>query len=441
MWKGLVLIVTFVQLALFGPLAAQAQQSLQVDKETVTDAYVYLLGRALVDRQEVTDIAEDGVDYNVIKYNPVGAADFVNPNLDVAYLEAWIAVDDETAVLLEVPAVKGRYYTVQICDEWGNVVTNINERNFALKPAGTFAFVTPDSVAQLPAEATPIALPSRKAKMLARVELQTDVEGAVALQRQFKMSTLGTPEISKPTGLPAFDNQSLVGVEIFGYAEKLLSSALDTIPVAPQMQSKVREVARAVKDQAQRDVLDALIRDEVVPRFLKFAVTQAGEYRNNWLATLVGGIYGDDYWTRTAANLVGIWANSTHEVIYFIATRDGDGNLLNGATNYVIEFDANTRPDAVVNSYWSVILVDIPDYRVVPNEIGRYNFNSYSPLEAGQDGGLTLYIAAKESTSFPASNWLPSPDGKPFSLTFRTYVPKELVKQGGWFPPSIRKLQ
>ena len=441
MWKGLVLIVTFVQLALFGPLAAQAQQSLQVDKETVTDAYVYLLGRALVDRQEVTDIAEDGVDYNVIKYNPVGAADFVNPNLDVAYLEAWIAVDDETAVLLEVPAVKGRYYTVQICDEWGNVVTNINERNFALKPAGTFAFVTPDSVAQLPAEATPIALPSRKAKMLARVELQTDVEGAVALQRQFKMSTLGTPEISKPTGLPAFDNQSLVGVEIFGYAEKLLSSALDTIPVAPQMQSKVREVARAAKDQAQRDVLDALIRDEVVPRFLKFAVTQAGEYRNNWLATLVGGIYGDDYWTRTAANLVGIWANSTHEVIYFIATRDGDGNLLNGATNYVIEFDANTRPDAVVNSYWSVILVDIPDYRVVPNEIGRYNFNSYSPLAAGQDGGLTLYIAAKESTSFPASNWLPSPDGKPFSLTFRTYVPKELVKQGGWFPPSIRKLQ
>ena len=109
MWKGLVLIVTFVQLALFGPLAAQAQQSLQVDKETVTDAYVYLLGRALVDRQEVTDIAEDGVDYNVIKYNPVGAADFVNPNLDVAYLEAWIAVDDETAVLLEVPAVEGRY--------------------------------------------------------------------------------------------------------------------------------------------------------------------------------------------------------------------------------------------------------------------------------------------------------------------------------------------
>ena len=83
------------------------------DEQTIRDAYVYLLGRALVIRQEQTDMQEEGVDYNVIKYNPVGSADFVNPNLDVAYLEAWIAVDDQTPVMLEVPEVKGRYYTAQ----------------------------------------------------------------------------------------------------------------------------------------------------------------------------------------------------------------------------------------------------------------------------------------------------------------------------------------
>lgn len=44
---------------------------------------MYLLGRALVIRQESTDMQEEGVDYNVIKYNPFGSADFVNPNLDV----------------------------------------------------------------------------------------------------------------------------------------------------------------------------------------------------------------------------------------------------------------------------------------------------------------------------------------------------------------------
>lgn len=99
------------------------------DEQTIRDAYVYLLGRALVIRQEQTDMQEEGVDCNVIKYNPAGSADFVNPNLDVAYLEAWIAVDDQTPVMQEVPEVKGRYYTAQILDEWGEVITNTNGRN------------------------------------------------------------------------------------------------------------------------------------------------------------------------------------------------------------------------------------------------------------------------------------------------------------------------
>jgi len=39
------------------------------------------------------DVKAEGAAYNTIKDNPLGSADFVNPNLDVAYLEAWIAVD------------------------------------------------------------------------------------------------------------------------------------------------------------------------------------------------------------------------------------------------------------------------------------------------------------------------------------------------------------
>ena len=430
-------LLTLVTIVSISPALSQPVESL--DEETVADAYVYLLGRALVDRQEKTDIAEDGVDYNTIKYNPVGRADFVNPNLDVAYLEAWIAVDDESAVLLSVPRIEGRYYTVQICDEWGNVVTNINERNYPQNPFGTFAFVTPYSSADLPAGVVPVVLPSRKAKMLARVELQTDVEGAVALQRQFTMTTLGKPDIASPTDLPVFDNRSLAGVEIFDRADALLSGALDTIPAAPEVQAKVRAVARVAADPAQRDALRATLREKIVPRFLQFAVTEAGSYQNNWLGTLVGGVYGDDYWTRTAANLVGIWANSTHEVIYFIATSDGEGKPLDGSGTYVIEFDKGNSPSAVVDGYWSVILVDLPDYRVVPNDLNRFNFNSYSPLKRSEDGGISIVVAPTQSGAFPASNWLPSADGKPFSLTFRTYVPKEVVKKGGWFPPRIRR--
>jgi hypothetical protein len=110
-----------------------------INEQIVKDAYIYMLGRALVVSQEHIDLKEPGIGYNVIKYNPLGSPNFVNPNFDVVYIEAWIAVDEKMPVVLEIPPIKGRYYTAQICDEWGEVITNINERNFPLNPYGKFA--------------------------------------------------------------------------------------------------------------------------------------------------------------------------------------------------------------------------------------------------------------------------------------------------------------
>ena len=424
-------------LAITGVSSAQAN----LDKQTVTDAYVYLLGRAIVIRQEQTDLKEPGITYNVIKYNPAGSADFVNPNLDVAYLEAWIAVDDKTPMLLEVPEVKGRYYTAQILDEWGEVITNINERNYPSHPFGKFVLVAPGSKAKVPADAVRIELHSRKAKLLGRVELKTDPTGAMALQNQFKLTPLGKPVIRPAAPMASFGNKELIGVEMFDNVEAVLASALDISPIAEQMQAKVRDVARQAMDPKQRPILDQLIKEEVVPQFLKYSVTKSGVFKNNWLATLGTGNYAADYWKRSSANLVGLWANSNDEVIYFVGTRDADGQPLNGANDYVLEFSAANRPDAVVNAYWSVILLDVPDYRVVKNPLNRFNFNSDSGLKSEADGSLKILFASKPNATVPESNWLPAPEGKGFSLTLRIYVPKDLVKRGEWFPPALKRVK
>lgn len=166
-------------------LTSQALADLSFSDKDIYDAYVYQLGRDLVIRQEITDIAEEGVDYNMIKYNPLGSADFVNPNLDVAYMEAWIAVDDTSATVIDIPKIEGRYYTAQFIDEWGEVIVNINERNFPHKAFGKFALVSPNSTVKLPSDVTAIVMHSKKAKMLARVELQTDWHEAERLQKMF----------------------------------------------------------------------------------------------------------------------------------------------------------------------------------------------------------------------------------------------------------------
>jgi hypothetical protein len=190
-----------------------------------------------------------------------------------------------------------------------------------------------------------------------------------------------------------------------------------------------------------RKALDELLRKEVIPEFLRYAVTKSGAYKNSWLGTLGTGNYGADYWKRTSANVVGIWANSNDEVIYFVATVDADGQPLNGANDYLLEFPEAGRPDAVVNAYWSLILVDVPDYRVVPNRLNRFNLNNYSGLKSGADGSLRILISKAPGATTPESNWLPAPDGKGFSLTFRCYVPKDPVKRGEWFPPAIKRVK
>ena len=121
-----------------------------VSESEIIDSYVYLLGRAFVVRQEQIDSKEPGFEYNKFKYNEAGKADFANPNLDVAYSEAWYAVDENSAVIIEIPKIENRYYTVQLMDGWGEVLYNLNEREFPDHPYGKFALCLENTKAKIP---------------------------------------------------------------------------------------------------------------------------------------------------------------------------------------------------------------------------------------------------------------------------------------------------
>jgi hypothetical protein len=298
--------------------------------------------------------------------------------------------------------------------------------------------VAPGSTAKIPAGAGRIELHSNKAKMLARVELKGDPYSAVKLQRQFKARSLGEPAIKQPPAVPMFDNNQLIGVDVFDDVDAKLSSALDVSPIAAEMQQKVRAVAAYIQTNHEgRAAVDRQLREKVIPEFKEYAFTKSAPYRNHWVGGAQTGNYGRDYRLRTVVNYAGIWANDTDEVIYFVATRDANEKLLNGSNSYVIHFPSDKLPNSVVNSYWSVILVGVPDYRVVPNPLNRFTLNSYSSLKAETDGSLKISIGPKPVAGVDESNWLPAPDGKTFSLTFRTYVPKDLVKRGEWAPPAV----
>lgn len=424
-------------LVLTMPALAQAPKP---DERTVTDAYLYLLDRALVIRQEHLDRNGEGFAYNTIKYNPLASADFTNPNFDVAYFEAWFAVDDNSAAVLEIPEIKGRYYTVQILDEWGEVIANINDRTFPSKPFGKYAIVKPGSKAVIPEGMGRIELHSSKAKMLGRIELKGDPDGAVKLQREFKITTIGEPNIPPPPAMPLFSQSDLIGAEIFDNLDERLASALDVSPPAAEMQQQVRAVAAyAASSKEARAEVDGILR-KFIPKYREEVLVTTVPYVNHWACAASAGNYGWEYRHRTGAAYTGIWTNNPREVVYFGAVNDAQDKPLEGSNNYVIHFPADGLPETVVDAYWSVILVDFPGYRVVPNPLKRYNFNNHSPLAKEPDGSLKIAIGPKPVPGIAETNWLPSPEGKRFSLTFRTYVPKEGPRTCTWTPPAVEQV-
>ena len=437
--SSVILILSIISITSYGNDNKKEVNGI-IDNEII-DSYVYLLGRALAVRQEQMDFDDPALEYNTIKYNETGKADFVNPNLDVAYMEAWIAIDENSAVILEIPEIKDRYYTAQLMDGWGEVITNIHQRNYPEHSFGRFAIHLKNTTAEIPDDAFRIEVENKKIKMLARVELQDSLEEAVELQKQFKLYTIGTPKIDPVVDFPMFTNKELPLSELFAYTQQFLETPDTKMNESDSLKQIAEKVSAYITSSDSNAVaVDSVIENKAIPEFINYAVTKAGVFKNGWLAPLEAGNYNGNYWTRTSANFVGIWANTAEEVIYYMAGQDADEKPLEGGESYMLRFEKQNLPNENVNGFWSVILVDFPTYRVVDNELNRYSFNNYSDLSYEEDGSLILYVAPAYKEKWPKSNWLPAPKQGGFNLTLRMYVPKDNVLKGEWFPSSLEKI-
>ena len=415
------------------------QPTATIADQDVSDAYIYLLSRLLVLRQQQLDFQE-GFAWNAIVHRKPGEVDWPNPNLDVAYSEGWVAVDDNSCVIVSVPKITGRYYTVQFLNGWGETVANINERVFPQHPDGAFAICLAGSQVQVPAGAQRIDVPVKYMRVLSRVELGANWDDAVALQRQIAFRAIGEPALPAIPKTPIFDIEQLIGVEAFEAAELALDSEADINPGMERLQATTRAIARAVKDPAMRARVDDVIRTKTFPAFKKaMPILGDGTTRNGWVLASTMGAYGSNWLLRTLVNDGGIWANTMEEVIYYKGFVDPAGNRLSGDRAYTMHFPKDQLPAQFATYFWSVIAVDSAHRRVLPNPRKRYLLNKETNPQYGPDGSLTLYFADAKPDDAPDGNWLPTPKGIGYSLTFRFYRPKGAVADRTYFPPPLEQ--
>jgi hypothetical protein len=410
---------------------AHTQPARLADRDIV-EAYEYMLGRLLVLRQENLDFKE-GFKWNEIIHRAPGAVDWANPNLDVVYSEAWIALDEKSCTLIEVPEIKGRYYTVQTLNGWGETTANVNERNFPKHPFGKFAFCLKGASAVLPKGTLRVTLPSRKSRMLMRIELGANPAEAIALQKKTTMKATGKPVIEEPAVKPDFNNDNLPGVETFDKAENVLASEADINPGMIDVREKVSAIAKAAADRTQRARIDEVIRKQAIPAF-RGEILKMGKAENGWMHPRAIGNYRTDYLMRTIANYTGIWANNSKEVVYFA------GQGLDGSQTFTQTFPKDALPRSKTRYFWSAIVVDSVNYKVIANPHDRYLLNKQSPLKFSDDGSLTLAFGPKQPDGIPDSNWLPTPEGRKYTITFRFYGPTKDVADGKYFPPPLVRI-
>ena len=418
--------------------AAQSPAAGPSDQE-ISDAYIYLLSRLLVARQQQADLAE-GFKWNGIVHRKPGEVVWPNPNLDVAYSEAWVAIDEKSCLQVTVPKIKGRYYTVHFLNGWGETVANINERIHPQHPHGEFWVCLKDVAVKLPGGSQRVDVPVKHMRVLARVELGADWNQAVALQKQFRIRATGKPALPQVPKTLMFDPEQLPGVEAFESAELALDSEADINPGMDRLQAVTRTIASAVKNPAERQRIDQVIRSKAFADFHKALPNVGhGTRKDGWVLPSTSGVYGDDWLVRTLVNYGGIWANTPQEVIYYKGFIDAAGAPLNGDHVYQLHFTKQQLPAQFATHFWSVIAVDAVHKRVLPNALKRYLLNNQSRLVYSADGSLTLYFADSKPAGAPDGNWLPTPRGQDYNLTFRFYRPAGAVEERNYFPPPLAK--
>ena len=187
-----------------------------------------------------------------------------------------------------------------------------------------------DSSPPIPPGALRVNLPSRKSRVLARVELGSDPREATRLQHMFTLRSAGTPHISAPVPLATFTNEALPKAEA-SIARRGPGSEADINPGMAPLQAKVRAVEALVKSGPDdRARVDGVIQSQALPH-LQQSLARLGAVRNGWarptpwslrrrLAVADHDQPDRDMGERHA------------EVVYFKTNADGGGAKLDGGT-------------------------------------------------------------------------------------------------------------
>lgn len=379
-------------------------------------------------------------------------------------------------VVVTVPEIVGRYWSIQLYDNYGRWWHMIGNQFNAPGPVRRLV-IGPDvdsglpdgfagtEIAQAPSDfsglGVRIAITSDDADELAEVDGLLDRITVISLADWMaagggEVAPADVPErkadypaypgmetVAEPAQLEGLDFLRWVGLVLEdptftkksdSASEQAAFARFARLGLTPgarfdpdALPPEIGEAAAAGVEDGRRDVL------ELLPEGI-------GIERNGWSFFSDLGYRDTDWRLRALNGLVAILAPVPHQShVGVFGLKDSKGRRLSGAHRYTMTFRLDDLPP--VTEFWEIPLYDSAGY-FYDNPIDRYSLNSYM-LARGElataDGKLVIHIQ-NEAPADPRErrNWLPAPPGE-FQFAARFYGPKSPVIDASYdMPPVVR---
>lgn len=356
-------------------------------------------------------------------------------NSDTLYLNAWVDLS-RGPVLIEVPAMGSRYYTLAFMDLYGRPF-HLGMRTNGGK-AARYALLGP-SGGEVPEGYLPFRLPTDTAWMLGRILVAGPQDAAEAqrIARSIVMRGAAGEAVTAAKPLQPFNSLAYF---------KLLNRALRSVPPKPGEEAMMATFDAAgfgpgrsfdphQLGSAQQLGLGCALR--IGPQVLAQRGFRPARVQNGWMWSGAMANPGNDFLLRAEVARGG-YVNAPEESIYPAAITDNLGATLSGDRQYRIRFPQGKLPP--VDAFWSITAYDRATSQLVENAIQRYAIGDRTKgLRYDKDGALTLYLSATRPVQ-GQSNWLPVPPGQ-FHVVIRMYLPRAEVLEGQYELPPIERVE
>ncbi len=378
------------------------------------------------------------------------------PNQDVVYGGGPLALDVEP-VVVQVPDFGNRFWVYQIVDTRTDSFVELGKMydskpGFYLLAGPNWKGETPAGIARVFRSGTNTGFAIPRVFLDATQEDRTAVQPLIDQIDMYPLSKFDgkmklhdwskAPDFPAPP--PRADGSETPKVDPNTFWEELSAVLADSTPL-PGEQAQYAKALSLVEAAKRDPAIKAAITDEAA-RAEKELIAPLLEFRNyglplpeHWSYVRNGAKFGTDYFTRTAVARSNIFVNRPNEATYLYQDLDANGARLDGSKRYTVTFAKGGPP---VKGFWSLTLYDAQHF-FVPNAIDRYSIGTKNnDLLANPDGTMTLYVQPDPpGDASQRANWLPSPNGKPFSLFIRAYWPDASIMDGTWSPPKVAPVQ